>query len=178
MTMASDETLREYLTRTRTGGLETPRMQWMIITWDLARIDEDTDDHCRMLLGLDGFVSLTGPRSPANFQGGREPITGSVVKFAGADNDSLLEAAQETELALGEDFRRVCRPLAVDCSAFDVAGDTPTDLLEGFYDESRGSRLLLQYLNSVRARAMDSHLDPDWAQHFPGHIDRELWEGR
>lgn len=162
------------------GGfdLAPERMQWLVLTWDFARIDGDGDLYHRALMGLNGYVRLRGHRGEGHFTGRWDPALGEVEKFAGWDHDSLVEALDDYEMLLSTGFAPVCRPLAVDCSAFGQTGGDLVDLLEGFIRPRQESQLLMRHINHVRSTSMDTHLAPQWEQAFPSHTADQLWAGR
>lgn len=169
------------------GGLTlelSDRLEWMVLTWDLACIRGGSNDYYRLLMTDACLISAGGVRTPQVFATSA-PQLGQRDALLFYSDDNLQESLRLTEARERDGYGLVCRPLAVDCSTFSgrrtSTGRTPRDagsLLRELSNLSVLSLQVLAHINAARAAARDAYLAPGW-QETTGHTDAaRLWEGR
>ena len=160
------------------GGAGEP-LRWMVLTWDTAGIEGSTSQYNRFYLADDSFLASSGRRSPKVFAAIPKPLAGAYAGSSLRTGGAVEAALQLTDLRISLGNHLVCRPLAVDCSAF-AGGDATDagDLLQQLEEKTDLGFALLSYLNAARLRARETHLDPGWAEHFPGYDPEALWTGQ
>lgn len=160
------------------------RLEWMILTWDLAEARGRGNHYYRLLMTDDSYLAITGYRSPQVFAD-TKPNSGTHVAWSLDSDHALQEAMDLTTSKLDDGFTMVCRPLAVNCSTFEGArstsGGTPRDAGSLLGELSKRTTLGLRtlgHVNAARAAAQPTHLAPDWRE-TTDHTDAtRLWEGR
>lgn len=110
----SPTTLADMLDTQTTDRGEDP-LQWMVLTWDLAKISDRLNQCVRFFITADATLATTARRTPRHFSR-EDPLSGvaSGSRFDGSDRALDIAIAQTTS-RLSDGYGMVCRPLAVDC---------------------------------------------------------------
>lgn len=165
-------------------GLDlAPRpLEWMVLTWDLAKIGGNWNRFFRLFLTVDGGLTCHSNRS-ADYFSTVSPKLGDVEELSGAEDHPMDHVTSATEAMLEEGYHWLCRPLAVDCSVYADQVERPHELLVAMMRStsppprsSLGSEVL-RTVNATRDGHVGTHLDVDWHQHFPRTPVRLLWAG-
>lgn len=162
-----------------------PCLRWMVLTWDQAFIDAAGANMVfRTFLTYQGLLLVRSRRTRSKFTTTIPVLGGISVAPHQVKKDWLARAAEATNDGIRQGHHLVCRPLAVDCSAFagrrtyeGEAIESPAQLLQELVEMMQIGGELLSHINTVRAGALITHLDPDWAEHFPRHTAEDLWAG-
>ena len=160
-----------------------PRLLWMVLTWDLAKLDEGRNDFYRVHLTQDALLATGGKRTPVAFNV-RTGKPGKVEDFTSTAGDPLSRAVGATAELIMEGYGMVCLPLAVDCSGFadrTLANGNdlqqPRQLLDQIAKSTDLGLEILRYINDERREAIRSHIDEDWESSFPGTDPVDLFMG-
>ena len=160
-----------------------PRLRWMVLTWDLAKLDEGRNDFYRVHLTQDALLATSGKRTPAVFAV-RTGKPGKVADFVAKAGDPLARAVGATTELTMEGFHMVCLPLAVDCSKFadrTLANGNdlqqPRQLLDQIAKSTDLGLEVLRHINDVRREAIRTHIDEDWEDSFPEADPVDLFTG-
>lgn len=172
------------------------RLRWMVLTWDLAKINADEDKFFRAIISTDWYVSISGGRTNSAFATTATdvyPTLGRRTGFGQRSESALQNAVTATEVTVKDGFKMLCRPLSVNLERFDgeplltgftalakgASGRTEaldaSDLVADLRAGGPTGREVLAEINRVRAAARATHLDPHWRQNFPGADELALW---
>ena len=165
-------------------GHPAERVQWLLITWDLAVIRGSADKYYRFFLTDDCLLITNGVRSEKVFAD-EKPLRGRMA-FSRFNDDRALEGALTmTASKLSGEYSMVCRPLAVDCSDWDGEFTASTwrkirdagHLLHELFNKTPTGFQLLSHINVTRELALRTHLAPDWERNFDILEPNGLWSG-
>lgn len=157
---------------------DSPRLRWMVLTWDLAKIEGTSNKFYRFHLTQDALLTTYGKRAPAafTFRGSRPMQIGTLTSTSG---DPLARAVRTTAEKLKEGYVLVCRPLAVDCSVFAGPDVTePRDLLGEVTRKTKAGTGVLDTVNQARSDARATHISADVSWGYAGLAPDDLWFGR
>lgn len=188
MAQPLERSLRMLLAREQLGDY-TDRMNWMVLTWDLARVapDESINRYVRVFLAAAEVLVVDGDRSASRFHR-TNPQLGAPRDSMATLDTPLPYAHSTTALALEQGYRMVCSPLAVDCS--DLKDRRFPDhsylghhdsLPSAMTDDCLAGTTLLRTINTARWEAMLTHCAGGWDDLYPASVPqarRLLWAGK